>query len=98
MTAPSANAIDIGLGCFIEFAQWGGEAAGINEFHRNAAGAWCAGWVAFRGSPWARQFDKVKDYQAWDVVKRDPLTLSPSIKCRACGHHGHIENGRWKPA
>ena len=94
-SGPSAQAIDIGDGCFIEYAEFNGETAGINEFHRNAAGAWCIGWVAFRGSAWAKQFETVKDYQAWDVQQRDPLTLFPSIKCRACGHHGHIKNGRW---
>ena len=98
MTEPAANAVDIGEGCFIEVAEWGGQPAGINNFHRDAAGAWCAGWVAFRGSPWSRQFEKVEGFQSWDVVKRDPLTLSPSIKCKACGHHGHIKNGRWTPA
>lgn len=98
MIEPGEQAIDIGLGCFIEFAEWGGEAAGINEFHRNAAGEWCTGWVAFKGSPWSLQFEKIKDFKCWDVVKLNPLTLSPSIKCTACGHHGHIVNGRWKPA
>jgi hypothetical protein len=98
MIQPSANAIDIGDGCFIEFAEWGGAAAGINEFHRDAAGAWCAGWVAFKGSLWSLQFEKIEGFQCWDVIKSDPLTLSPSIKCTACGHHGHIKNGRWAPA
>lgn len=33
----------------------------------------------------------------WTVVSIDPLTLSPSLLCRQCGHHGHIINGRWVP-
>lgn len=31
------------------------------------------------------------------VVCADPLTLSPSLLCRTCGAHGHVENGRWEP-
>lgn len=95
---PGAHAVDIGSGCFIEYAEYGGETAGVNEWHRNAAGEWCRGWVAFNGSAWANHFSGVKEFQGWDVVKRDPLTLSPSIKCRACGHHGHIQAGKWVPA
>lgn len=33
----------------------------------------------------------------WQVVSLDPVTLSPSLLCNACGHHGHIRNGRWEP-
>ncbi len=93
-----ADAINIGGDHFIVYAEYQGETAGINEYHRNGAGAVCAGWVPFRGAAWARQFDGVEGYQAWDVVQREPLTLSPSIKCRACGNHGHIEGGMWRNA
>lgn len=34
----------------------------------------------------------------WTVVAEDPLTLSPSLLCTECGHHGHITEGRWQPA
>lgn len=34
----------------------------------------------------------------WDVLKVQPLTLFPSILCRACKFHGYITNGRWCPA
>ena len=34
----------------------------------------------------------------WTLESRDPLTLSPSIQCRTCGHHGYIREGRWIPA
>ncbi len=27
----------------------------------------------------------------------DPLTLTPSLKCAACGAHGHVTNGKWEP-
>lgn len=34
----------------------------------------------------------------WQVVSWEPLTLSPSLLCRACGMHGFIQQGRWVPA
>jgi len=33
----------------------------------------------------------------WDVVSLEPLTISPSLLCRVCGHHGFVRNGRWVP-
>jgi len=34
----------------------------------------------------------------WEVVRLEPLTLSPSLQCRACGHHGCITEGQWVAA
>lgn len=34
----------------------------------------------------------------WDVLSVEPLTLAPSLRCRQCGHHGFIRDGRWVPA
>lgn len=34
----------------------------------------------------------------WTVVSKDPLTISPSILCPACGTHGFIRAGKWVPA
>lgn len=31
----------------------------------------------------------------WTVESWEPLTLSPSLGCRACGDHGFIRSGRW---
>jgi hypothetical protein len=36
--------------------------------------------------------------QQWSVTSWEPLTLSPSIHCRACGRHGYIRNGCWVEA
>jgi hypothetical protein len=33
----------------------------------------------------------------WQLVREDPLTLSPSILCN-CGFHGFIRDGKWVPA
>ena len=34
----------------------------------------------------------------WHVDSVRPLTLSPSLLCTECGHHGFIRDGRWIPA
>lgn len=36
----------------------------------------------------------------WTVEddRAEHLTLSPSILCRTCGHHGFVRAGRWVPA
>lgn len=33
----------------------------------------------------------------WKVVRDDPLTLDPSIRCGCAGQHGHIVEGRYVP-
>lgn len=37
------------------------------------------------------------DAYHWDLVSREPLTVSPSLLC-ACGAHGFIRDGKWQPA
>jgi hypothetical protein len=34
----------------------------------------------------------------WQVQSWEPLTVSPSLLCTACGDHGFIREGRWVPA
>lgn len=95
--------VDIGCGHWIERCEYQGEAAGVELGHTHADGWECLGWVPFRGSAWSKPFEtkadgsKNSDYQCWDVVCADPLTLSPSIKRRGCGDHGHIRKGCWVP-
>lgn len=38
------------------------------------------------------------DAKHWDLISLDPLTLSPSLLCDACGAHGFIQAGHWRPA
>lgn len=64
---------------------------GINEYHISPAGSLCYGYVPFEvpeGPTW-----KVR----WQVVSWEPLTLSPSLLCEACNHHGFVQNGKWIP-
>lgn len=34
----------------------------------------------------------------WNLVQREPLTVSPSLLCPNCGTHGFITDGRWVQA
>jgi hypothetical protein len=34
----------------------------------------------------------------WTIESEEPLTLSPSLLCTACGDHGWVRDGRWMPA
>lgn len=34
----------------------------------------------------------------WRLHSEQPLTLSPSLPCPVCGHHGFIRDGKWVPA
>lgn len=34
----------------------------------------------------------------WQLESLDPLTVSPSVACTTCGHHGFIRQGAWVPA
>lgn len=87
-----AAALDIGHGVTITFTEYQGERVGLIEEHDSPAGR-CSGSVWFRGTkPTAQQ------PTTWEVVQAEPLTLSPSILCRTCGHHGYIRGGRWVPA
>lgn len=67
-----------------------GEPAGLIESHRLSDGRWCEGVVHFAGHGMG--------HPEWIVIQADPLTLSPSIRCRTCGNHGFIEGGRWRSA
>lgn len=50
-----------------------------------------------------------KDFQIWNapvvdtvnagnhtLVKKDPLTITPSILCPVCGLHGFVTEGKWR--
>lgn len=67
---------------------------GIHEFHLNADGRLCYGFVAF-DTPAARAIT-TESAPKWQVESFDPLTLSPSLLCRRCGHHGFLRKGAWE--
>ena len=66
-----------------------GAFVGIIEEHIGKDGAPCSGYCHFRH---AANPDTVS---SWVVESFEPLTLSPSVLCRTCGHHGFIRQGKW---
>ena len=89
MTEP----IDIGHGVSISYVQYEGKDCGIIETHAGKDGQPCSGYVHFRDQPPAEN-----QRRQWTIEQADPLTLSPSILCTTCGHHGFIREGKWVPA
>jgi hypothetical protein len=61
-----------------------------------ATGEPCSGSVTFR-SDVAIAYER-PGRDMWDVQSFDPLTISPSVLCTACGDHGFIRDGAWIPA
>ena len=94
--APDGEPIDIGHGVSIKFCEYKGDVCAIREAHAKPDGSPCGGFAPFRGGSWDREFNG--QIESWEVVKREPLTLAPSLLCRRCGHHGFIREGKWVPA
>lgn len=88
----SAPTFDIGHGVTIWFVSTKGVISGIGFEHRCAGARPSQSWIPFKGRPHGC------DLIGWTVETEDPLTLSPSILCPECGHHGFIRAGRWVPA
>lgn len=63
--------------------------------HLTSEGRQCGSGLTFAG-PVQAEVGPVGP--TWTVESWDPLTLSPSLLCRACGDHGFIRGGRWVPA
>lgn len=86
---------DIGHGVRIRYTTHRGVTAGLIESHpRPDNGERCSGAVTFD----LVETVHLEHRERWSVISRDPLTLKQSLRCRACGHHGHIRDGRWEPA
>lgn len=80
------NPIDVGDGYTFTPRYYEGELHGFDHAHPRSDGTVCAPhWipVGLRG---------------WELHSLDPLTLSPSLLCRACGSHGFVREGKWVPA
>lgn len=88
--------IDLGDGHSIIFSEYEGEKrVGANVKHPPVEGR-CSGdgWISFAGRSWANSFDE-RTIPTWKIESEDPITLSPSILCRACGDHGFVRDGKW---
>lgn len=90
---------DIGHGHVIEYVRDpNGTAIGLHDYHDRPDGSGrCAAGFVFFDIPEAQSYMATKA-NSWQVESREPLTLSPSLLCRACGDHGFIRAGRWVPA
>lgn len=79
--------------------------------HYRPDGTLCEGGIQFDGE-WQRRVHAINTeharregkpppaYVAWTVESWEPLTVSPSLLCRApgCSDHGFIRQGRWQRA
>lgn len=85
-----SQSVDIGHGVTIETCVVDDEFYGVRYEHPSAVSPTgrCSGYAPV----------KPHNADGWDVLQFEPLTLSPSLQCRACDHHGFITNGRWVPA
>jgi hypothetical protein len=84
---------DIGHGVRIVANEYNGQIVGIIEEHPGKDGARCSGYVKFRGRD-----PNPEGRPSWVVEQEEPLTLSPSVLCTTCGHHGYVREGKWVPA
>lgn len=76
--------------------------AGATIRHRARDGSWCLSAIHF-DLPETRRW--WPDSHRWQVSSWEPLTLSPSILCKApladgteCNDHGFIRGGQWVSA
>lgn len=68
---------------------------GVFLNHPTADGGTCRSCAVFDGEV-VRRIEPSRP--VWTVECWEPLTISPSVLCRMCGHHGFIREGRWVPA
>lgn len=82
---------DIGHGVRVQRVTFEGQFAAIYWRHpRPDNGQDCnGGFVSFAG--------RYAGFDGWRLEIEEPLTLSPSLLCRACGCHGFIRDGKWVP-
>ena len=85
--------LDLGDNHVAHFMDYEGETAGCRIEHRRNDGTLCDGFVPWKGRAWDRGFGG--KISSWDVLCEEPLTLSPSVLCRACGDHGFVREGKW---
>jgi len=85
--------IDLGEGHSYEPTEYKGEFCGILWKHPA-----CPDYehIPFTGGAWANEFKN--GITTWECESKNPLTLSPSLLCRACNTHGFIRNGKWVQA
>jgi hypothetical protein len=91
-----SNVLDLGHGHIMRFAvDSRSEQRFFIDEHPQANGpGQCAGSGRLLAPGRARP-DDGKAY--WTIESEEPLTLSPSLLCTACGDHGWVRGGVWVP-
>ena len=90
------NGIDLGHDVRVVFTSWREyEHVGLIEEHLTPQGERCGGGIMFDLPGVAEAFP---DRPLWTLCSVDPLTITPSLQCTGCGHHGWIVDGVWCPA
>ena len=91
------DALELGHGVTLQFTSWGEhERAGYLQEHDRPDGGGRCGSGGLFDLPGIREH--FPERAVWTVESFDPLSLSPSMLCRACGNHGFVRGGRWVPA
>jgi hypothetical protein len=91
--------IDLGDNHTIEFTSYKGDnRSGAIVTHLTPEGKLCESSIPFRDHAWALEFKSKLLEHSWELVSDNPVTLAPSLACRACGDHGFIRNGKWEKA
>jgi hypothetical protein len=81
-----------------EYADWEterntGRRIGLHTWHWDDANQhWCGGWIGFIN------IEGHLDRSKHELVSEEPLTVSPSLLCPRCQHHGWVRNSRGVPA
>lgn len=91
--------IDLGDNHTIEFTSYkDDDRAGAIVTHLTPEGKLCESYITMRGRAWDAEFKNNPPIASWELVSDNPVTLSPSLACRACGDHGFIREGKWVKA
>lgn len=89
--------VDLGHEHSYSFTSWDQhDRVGLIQHHHRPDGAECPGGGVLFDLPGVKE--AFPGRATWRVESWDPLTLSPSLLCTACGDHGFIREGRWVPA
>lgn len=105
---PSEKDIDLGHDHYMRFFAWAPDRdlnpqydgipdipkCGATVTHKAPDGTACMSGIHFRSDAALKVFH---EQTMWNVESWEPLTLSPSLLCTACGDHGFIRNGKWEP-
>lgn len=89
--------IDIGHGVCIEYTAWADHPkVGLIRYHPKPDGTPCVGSGLLFDLPGVHE--NFPSRALWQVEEWEPLTISPSLLCSLCGHHGWVRSGLWVPA